>query len=148
MAARRLRVFIDTSALMAGLISSSGAAREVLRLAEAEVIEVIVSQQVIVEADRNFGKKFPDLLASFRLFIRSLNPVVVPDPPVPAVRDAARVIHPDDAPILAAAIQERVDFLITWNTRHFMKSAVTDSTPFPIVTPAQFLEEFRKLLED
>lgn len=148
MAARRLRVFLDTSALMAGLISSSGAAREVLRLAEAEVIEVIVSQQVIVEADRNFGKKFPDLLAGFRLFMRSLNPVVVSGPSQAAVKEAARVIHADDAPILAAAIQERVDFLVTWNTRHFMKTAVTDATPFPIVTPAEFLEEFRKLLED
>jgi predicted nucleic acid-binding protein len=40
MEVRRWKVFLDTSALMAGIVSTIGAAREVLRLCEAGVVEV------------------------------------------------------------------------------------------------------------
>lgn len=50
---QKLKVFLDTSALIAGIASSRGAARAVLQLAEIGLIEIFVSRQVIVEADRN-----------------------------------------------------------------------------------------------
>ena len=146
MVSRKLRVFLDTSALIAGILSSKGAAREVLRLGEAEVIEIVVSRQVLVEADRVLQEKFQDLLDSYHAFLKSLDPVVVDDPPHAMIQKVLGWIDSADAPILAAAIQAKVDSLISWNTRHFMKKSVVENTSFPVQIPAEFLEDFRKLV--
>lgn len=149
MARRSWRVFLDTSALIAGLLSPTGSAHEVLRLFEIGVVKLILSRQVLVEADRNLTTKMPMLLDAYHDFLRRLGPEVVEDPGHEAVSRAKQVIHQADAPILAAAVAAQVDYLITWNTRHFLKKSVQDFTSFPIVTPAEFLAAFRlALLEE
>jgi predicted nucleic acid-binding protein len=144
MVRRRWKVFLDTSALIAGIISSSGAAHEVLRLCEAGVVQAVVSRQVLVEADRNLSAKVPAVLPEYRLFLKQLSPLVVEDPSRDAVEQAGSVIHRNDAPILAAAMESQVDFLVTWNTRHFHKKSVRTYAQFPILTPGEFLEAFRR----
>ncbi|MBS0183772.1 MAG: PIN domain-containing protein [Nitrospira sp.] len=146
MARRSWRAFLDTSALIAGLLSPTGSAHEVLRLFEIGVVELIVSRQVLVEADRNLTAKMSMLLDAYHEFLRRLNPEVVEDPSREAISQARQVIHHADAPILAAAIESRVDYIITWNTRHFHKKPVQDFVSFPIVTPAEFLTAFRRAI--
>ena len=146
MEAKRWRVFLDTSALIAGLISTTGAAREVLRLCEAGVVEPLVSRQVLTEADRNLSEKLPALIPDYHQLIRRMSPVLIADPPKKAVVEAAKVIHHKDAPILAAAISGEADYLITWNTKHFHKPSVMQTVRFKIMTPGEFLESFRESL--
>ena len=143
---RRWRVFVDTSALIAGIISTTGAAREVLRLCEAGIVDVFLSRQVLVEADRNLSEKLPALVEEFRDFMRKMAPVLLDDPSPKEVLRASRVIHHKDAPILAAAISADVDYLVSWNTRHFHKPSVMEAVRFKIVTPGEFLVEFRGAL--
>ena len=143
---RRWQVFIDTSALIAGILSPTGAAHEVLRLCEAHVVQAVMSRQVLVETDRNLADKLPALLLDYRAFLKHLAPRIVADPPRASVERAKELIHHNDAPILAAALLANVDYLVTWNTRHFQKKAVRDATPFPIVTPGEFLEAFRQAI--
>jgi predicted nucleic acid-binding protein len=146
---RGWKVFIDTSALIAGILSPTGAAHEVLRLCEAKVVLAVMSRQVLVEANRNLSEKLPALLSEYRVLMTHLSPLIVEDPSRPTVDQAGAIIHHNDAPILAAAIEAGVDYLVTWNTRHFQKKAVRDYAQFPILTPGLFLEEFRRaLLED
>jgi hypothetical protein len=82
----------------------------------------------------------PSTACSFR----HLSPLVVEDPSLDAVKQAGAVIHRNDAPILAAAIESHVDFLITWNTRDFKRKSVQTYARFPILTPGEFLETFRQ----
>lgn len=144
MAARRWRIFLDTSALIAGIVSTNGAAHEVLRLCEAGIVEVLVSRQVLTEADRNFYKKLPAFVHDYRHLIQKMSPTLLEDPSKKSVVEAADVIHHKDAPVLAAAINGDVDFLITWNTKHFHKQSVIRSVHFKIRTPGEFLKEFRE----
>jgi len=65
---------------------------------------------------------------------------------VPGARAISEIIHRNDAPILAAAIEADVDYLVTWNTRHLQKKAVRNYVRFSILTPGEFLEEFRRAL--
>lgn len=146
MEAERWKVFLDTSALIAGIVSTRGAAREVLRLCEAWVVEPFVSRQVLTEADRNLSAKVPPLVPDYRHLIQHMAPTLLDDPTRAEVAKAARIIHRKDAPILAAAINGEVDYLITWNTRHFHTPSVREAVRFRIVTPGEFLEEFRRLL--
>lgn len=146
MEAERWKVFLDTSALIAGIVSANGAAREVLRLCEAGAVELLVSRQVLIEADRNLSAKLPALVPDYRYLMQRMSPTLVEDPTQEEVAQAVRVIHHKDAPILAAAISAEVDYLITWNTKHFHASSVIRVVCFRIVTPGGFLEEFRRLL--
>ena len=145
---RRWRVFLDTSALIAGIISPTGAAHEVLRLCEAKVVELVVSRQVLTEADRNLSEKLPDLIPDYKALLPHLFPHLVQDPSLKAVEQSGKVINHKDAPILAAALEAGVDYLVTWNTRHFHKKAVREYVPFKIVTPGEFLDDFRRSLPE
>ncbi len=146
MEVKRWRVFLDTSAVIAGVVSPTGAAREVLRLAEARLIELVVSRQVLTEADRNLSAKLPGILDDYHGLLEQLDPVIVEDPSREAVQEAIRVIHRNDAPILAAAKHAAVDYLVTWNTRDFLTAKVRTWALFPVVTPGDFLRAFREAL--
>ncbi|MFZ5862476.1 MAG: putative toxin-antitoxin system toxin component, PIN family [Nitrospirota bacterium] len=148
MAARRWRVFLDTSALIAGLISQTGAAREVLRLCEAGVIETLVSKQVLTEADRNLSEKLPGLAADYRRLIQSIAPTLLDDPTREEISRVAGLIHSNDAPILAAAIAAEADYLVSWNTKHFHQPKVRQAVRFQIVTPGELLVAFRNSLPE
>ena len=143
MAPERWRVFLDTNVLIAGLASRTGASAAILDLGEAEELRIILSRQVLVEADRTMLAKFPDLMERYRAFIKNLAPLLAEDPPSALVQEAAQCIHPNDAPILAAAKQEHIEYLVTLNTRHFMNPQARAFLPIPIVTPAEFLAVFR-----
>jgi predicted nucleic acid-binding protein len=144
----RLKVFLDTSALIAGIASSKGAAREALRLAEIGLIEVFVSRQVIVEADRNIEAKLPEVLNEYRSFVDLLAPVLIDDPSPKEVKKYSSLINSDDAPILAAAISSGADYLITWDKKHFIKKDIPLASDLKIVTPGEFLKYFREYIED
>ena len=54
---------------------------------------------------------------------------IVADPPRAAIEQAEAIIHHNDAPILAAARLADVDYLVTWNTRHFHTGRIPRSIP-------------------
>jgi putative PIN family toxin of toxin-antitoxin system len=142
---QKIKVFIDTSVLIAGVASLTGASAAVLDLCEAESIQMVISRQVLVEADRNFSAKLPGLVNEFRQFIRNLVPLMVEDPPAAAVERAAGLIDRKDAAILAAAIESKVEFLITLDKKHFLKQKVQRNLPIEICTPSDFLRIFERL---
>jgi predicted nucleic acid-binding protein len=134
-----LRVFLDPSVIIAGMVSGRG---NVLRLGEAGVIQVYLSEQVLTEADRVFSARFPALIAGFRKFLKNLDPVLVDDPTRAEVGSIEGWVNADDAPILAAAIMSRADCLVTLNSKHFQSRKVTENMQFAIFTPEEFLEKF------
>src|SRR3989338_4079173 len=141
------RVFLDSSVLVAGVISQTGASSAILDLGEAGEIVIILSKGVLVETDRVFEKKFPKLIGDFRVFIKNLAPVIVDDPASQEIREAQSVIDEDDASILAAAKKENIHYLVSLDTKHFHSAKARQYLKSPIVTPAQFLTEFRNIFE-
>jgi len=141
------RVFLDSSVLISGVISQTGAASAILDLGEAGEIVIILSKGVLVETDRVFERKFPNLAGEFRKFIKNLSPSVADDPTSQEIRDAESVIDKDDVPILAAAKKENIHYLVSLDIKHFHTSKARQYLKSPVVTPAQFLTEFRKIFE-
>jgi len=137
------RVFVDTSALIAGFVSSKGAAREVLRLGEARIIQLVVSEWVVVELDRVISEKFPGHVQDLRHTLKKVSLEVVADPPPAQVRRYKDIIEEGDAPILAAAVEACVDSFVTWDKRDFQSEKVRARVDFPIMTPGEFLTLFR-----
>ena len=141
------RIFFDTSAYIAGLYSTEGAARELLKLAEAEAISLVVSEEVITEIDRVMTRKFPDLIQESRRIWKELKPEVVSNPSASDVRPFLEKLDKGDAAILCAAHSAKVSAFVTWNTRDFMAHDVKLLVDFPIVIPADALKLFRKWIE-
>jgi predicted nucleic acid-binding protein len=139
---KKWRVFLDTSALLAGVMSSKGAARQILIAAELHLIELLLSSDVLIEADRNISKRFPQLVTDYRNFIHACSPTLVEDPTREEVHASAPLVGADYAPILAAALKTKADFLITWNTNDFMTDKIPANLPMKIMNPGQFIEEW------
>ncbi len=118
---RRPDLFIDSSVLFAGVVSSTGAARALLVLAEAELVTVTVSEQVVTETEHAVARKILDALPYYRRALHSTGLRIVSDPlseEVEAHRDLIR--HEPDVPIVVAAMKANVDCLVTFNRRHFI----------------------------
>lgn len=115
-------LFLDSSALFAGVVSVDGASRALLVLAEGELITITVSEQVVAETERAVARKVPRALLTYREVLRSMGLRIVHNPSpqdVEAHRDI--ISHPPDVlPIFVAAMQAGVDYLVTLNRRHFM----------------------------
>ena len=143
-------IFLDSSALIAGIISSQGADRALLLLGEDEKLSLTVSEQVIAEIERNLARKAPQALPFAREMILRANLHIVRDPPAVEVRQHRDWIsHPADVPILVAAVRARVDFLCTLNTRHFIEDPeVARRSRLRIGTPGDALAWVREQLKN
>ncbi len=116
-----LHLFFDSSALFAGVVSTDGASRALLLLAEGGLMTVSVSEQVLVETERAVARKLPQALPTFREALRSTSLRIVPDPtPEQVMAHHNLISHQTDVPIVLAAMQARVDYLVTLNRRHFI----------------------------
>jgi predicted nucleic acid-binding protein len=142
----KVNLFLDSSALFAGIISSTGAARALLLLAESDQITITLSEQVVAETERAIARKVPQALADLRAAILASKAQIVHDPTPAEVRDNLRLIsHPADVPILLAAMQARVDYLVTHNRLHFIDDPdVAVKANLRIGTPGDALNWVRR----
>ncbi len=147
MAIPRYRIFFDTSAYIAALISPKGAARELIRLVEAKVLHMVVSNEVIIETDRVLAWKFPELVQENRRLWKYLAPEIAPNPTISQARPFLESLSKGDAIILCSAHLAKVSAFVTWNTRDFMGQHISSLVDFPIVVPADGLKLFRKWIE-
>ena len=123
----------------------TGASATILDLCEARVLQMVVSRQILIEADRNFAAKFPQLVGRFRQFMHHLAPLMVEDPTPESMEKAATIVDRKDAPILAAAQNAHVDFLITLDKRHLLNPKTRQKVMLKVVSPIEFLQSFEKL---
>lgn len=144
----KIKVFLDSSAVMAGVISSTGAARVLLVMSEAGQIELFISEQVIVEAERSLAKKAPQVLPNFRQALKDVQPKIIKNPTPQQIKDHLYMIaDPDDVPILLAAMQANVDYLATHNRKHFLDDPkVAERAGIKIGTPGDVLAWIRENL--
>lgn len=141
------RLFFDTSAYIAALLSPKGAARELVRLAEIGAIRMVVSQEVIIEIDRVLAEKFSEHLQESRRIWKNLQPEMALDSSVPQLKSFLSKLKKGDALILCAAKEANVAAFVTWNTRDFMKADVQKLVNFPVVVPGEALVLFRKWID-
>lgn len=144
----KIKVFLDSSAVMAGVISSAGAARVLLVMSENGQIETFISEQVIVESERSIAKKVPQALPEFRQTLKDANLKVVHNPTQEEIEENLSLIaDPDDVPILLTAMKSHVDYLATHNRKHFLNDyKVAEKAGLKIGTPGDVLAWIRENL--
>ena len=144
------RLFLDTSALFAGIWSAQGGARMLLKLGEAGVVELLVSSQVLEEIEDVICRKAAQLLPTLALLLDISQAKVEPSAPNELAERCRRLVsHPGDAQILSDAWHNQADFLVTLDRAHFLDvPALAGQVPFLIGTPGDCLRWIRENLQD
>jgi len=146
----RLNVFYDSDVVSSGCATTKGyhsAARSLLVIAAAGLVQGVVSEQVVQEVQKVLSTKLvrhlPHATQVFRELVEGFFKIV-PDPTPNQVQPfTSQVTDPDDAPILAAAVLSGCKVLVTFNTKHYSKA-----TGILVMRPEAFLELIRKAICD
>jgi predicted nucleic acid-binding protein len=134
-----IKIFFDSDVMIAGSGSSSGASHFLLQLAEAGIIEGIISKQVVLECRRNIKNKLPEALPIFdKIISRSVS--IRNHPSLQTISDLKGQAHPKDISILASAIEVQAQFFLTFNIKHYNPSP---QTRLEIIKPGELLERIR-----
>lgn len=136
-----LRIFFDSSVLIAGAFSQKGASYILLQLANLTLIDGRISGDVGIESERNVLAKLPAALPLLRILI---NDALTIGPPLSneQLQQALPYADPKDAPILAAAIAQQCQYLVTLNEKDFWPLPAT----ITIIRPGAMLQEIRRRL--
>ena len=139
-----LRVFVDTSVLFAAVYSATGYARELVLLAAAGRIQLIVSEDVVREIERNLARKAPAALPALHDLFEAIDPLVIAVPSTAQIREAERYTEAKDAPIIAAALIAAPDYVVTYDQKHLLlRPGVAQESGLQIVTPDVVVQRIR-----
>jgi putative PIN family toxin of toxin-antitoxin system len=136
------RAFFDANVVFSAVLSSRGVPRELLLLAVRDAIQVVISQQIVEEIERNLSKKYPELLDLFPSLLTEAGIEVIEDASQCTVEEVMEYVpYPPDAAVLAAALEAQVDCFVTGDKKHFLsKPQIEDQAGLSILSPRQFLQ--------
>lgn len=138
-----IRVFADANVFVAATASAEGGSALLLKTAENGSLEIVTSRLALLEAERNIGKKLPPAaLKRFHFLLEKIPLLITPHPSAEEVRFYQAVIHEKDAPILAAAVGSKADYLVTLDRHDFMTEKIRRAhLPIQILTPGEFFRQ-------
>jgi predicted nucleic acid-binding protein len=115
----------------------------ILRLCEKGTAELVISQSLRFETERNPHPLRREYALAF------LSKVAVLAPTGGPVDDRARQLHaagikPLDAAHLAAAVEARVDYFCTCDDRFLRRARAVDTLATKVVTPLELVAEMTK----
>lgn len=143
----KIKIFIDSSVIIAALLSSDGGSAKIFKLCEAGTAEGWISNKVMEEVSRTIKRKFPELKPCFYQLLKAAGVKISKNPSRNIIKKAEGWIKDhNDAPILAAAKLAKVDVILTLDIRHFIKDTdVAKKSSMQIMTPGEFLKGFWKV---
>jgi predicted nucleic acid-binding protein len=144
MTRKSLRIFLDTSVLIAAVLSPTGGARKLFLLAEEGILKPIVGPTVLRECDDVIRRKAPQLLP----MLAQILAIAQTETSLAASRadmKAARlyVTYAPDAHVLAEAIAADPDWFITHDKQHFLKTRQDIRLSFEIGTPGDLIQKLK-----
>jgi predicted nucleic acid-binding protein len=145
---KKVNIFLDSSALIAGVLSTTGAAHALLMFGEDESILLTVSEWVVIESEESISRKSPKNIEALRNSLMTSKFQIVPDPSGEEIQANLYLMDdPDDVPILLAAMKAKVDYLATHNRKHFLDDPkVAERSGLKIGTPGDVLAWIRENL--
>ncbi|MCJ7509490.1 MAG: putative toxin-antitoxin system toxin component, PIN family [Dehalococcoidia bacterium] len=134
------RIFVDTNVLVSG-ICFVGLPYEILRLAIAGEIRLVLSHMVLDETRRVIHEEFPQHAASLERLLLVLPYDLQSDPTVNEVESNLDLVRDrKDIPIALSAIASRADVLVSGDKHLAAQDATTAllRSRIAVLTPAEF----------
>ena len=143
------RAFLDTSVLFAAVWSESGGSRLILKLGEAEAVSLWAGPSVLREADAVLKRKAPESRPHMALLLDRAQVRVGPEAGTEAMALARTAVdYVPDAQVLAEALETGVDYFVSLDREHLVGNPRTETLPFAVGTPGDFLEWYRQQLRE
>lgn len=135
-----MKLFLDTSVLIAASGSAVGASRFVIQTAKAQGWALVTAPYCIEETERNVPKLGPNATRTWRRTIAGALALV----PNELVLDKVLVFpKAKDRPVLISALAAKADALLTLDEGDFQKVIGSQVYGMPVRTPGGFLVELR-----
>lgn len=146
--ATRIRIFLDSSAIFAGIWSERGGSRMLLRLGETGAIDLLTNRLALQELEAALRAKAPEVLGSLALLLDRAQFTIVRPPEEELLGLTKRLVdHSGDAQILASALGGQVEFFVTLDQKHFLgNERLATGLPFEPGTPGECLDWLRRRL--
>ncbi len=134
-----MKLFLDANVIFTAACSAQGLSRGLFRLAAVGKCTLYTSAFAHEEAVRNIHNKASEKLAELTSLMKQVE--ILPEPHPKWVTWAAGLpLVLKDAPVLAAALQAKVDILVTGDRRDFGHLFGRVLQGVKILTPADALE--------
>jgi putative PIN family toxin of toxin-antitoxin system len=137
------KVLVDSSVIISALISNKGASHYCLISAKDKGYQLVISEFILKELLDVIERKFPNLL--LRLFeILILGEIlIVKNPSKKELKLFKNLIEEKDVPILASAIKEEADFLLTLDKEFLKQKVVNIASQYglTILTPKDLIKK-------
>lgn len=138
------KIFLDTSAIIAAVMSPSGGARLLFHLAQAGTIRLMVGKGILLETEEVLERKAPHLIGLFAQLFAEANIETVREPTANHLEKAKSLIeYVPDANVLAQAISTNPDWLVSHDREHFIGNPALIELPFKIGTPGDVISWLR-----
>ena len=145
---KKVNIFLDSSALIAGVLSTTGAAHTLFMFGEDETILLTVSEWVVIESEEAISRKSPKNIKALRNALLASKFQIVPDASIEEIQANLYLISDqNDVPVLLAAMKAKVDYLATHDHKHFIDDPkVAERAGIKIGTPGDVLAWIRENL--
>ncbi len=131
-----ISVFVDSSVLFAAVYSSRGIARDLVNLAITQQVQLVITPFALEEVRRNIALDFPEKLSLYEAVVMNIPFRMISNPTHEQIVMAAQYTVIKDAPIIAAAINAQVDYLVTYDREQLLdRPEVAEKSGLRIVTP-------------
>ena len=146
---KKVNIFLDSSALIAGVLSATGAAHTLFMFGEDDTILLTVSEWVVIESEEAISRKSPKNIKALRNSLLASKFHIVPDPSNEEIPANLYLIgDPNDVPVLLAAMKAKVDYLATHDRKHFIDDPkVAERAGIKIGTPGDVIAWIRENLD-
>ncbi len=140
-----IRVFLDTSAVFAAVLSATGGARALLKLGESSAIRIYVGPTVLREADEVFRRKAADLLPLLATLLHQAQVEVGPAATAEQQAQAAALVdYAPDARVVAEALACQADYLVTHDQEHLLRNTWLSDLSCVVGSPGACLAWLRQ----
>ena len=144
MPVRNLRVFLDTSVIIAAVLSPDGRGRMLFRLAETGVLQIVLGPSVIQETDEVVRCKVPDSLPDLANLLSTARVEQGPGARPKDLEMALQLLnYPPDGRVLAEALRAQPDWFVTHDKEHFLQAKLKKRLPFHLGTPGDLIQYIR-----
>lgn len=138
---RSRRIFLDTSVIIAAVLSETGSARKLFRLGEAGVIQLIVGSNVLRECNEVVRRKVPASLPTLAYLLELGMVEIASESPDDFIEQASGIVaYEPDAYVLAEAMSVNPDWFIAHDKAHFLKANPSSNLAFRIGTPGDLIQ--------
>ena len=139
-----LRVFLDTSVIFAAVLSPAGGARKLFQLAEAGLLKLIVSPDILRECEEVVRRKSPSSLPLLAQLLAIGEVETCPAPTGQQLVKAKRYVrYLPDAHVLAGAIHANPHWFVTHDREHFLNLRADSALSFRIGTPGDLIQTLK-----